>query len=251
MPVESDFLLVIPACEEQHRLPPFLNELIETLADAPFITTVQIVDNGSSVTARTQLAEAIAAISGKGLIELRPILAQFQRGKGHAIRNGWASPSVAPWLGFVDADGAVSAREVRRLLTLVHESRGKERLDCVMAVRTPCEGHIVRRRWLRNEVSRAFAFGIKMLFRARFSDTQCGCKLISRSAWNQISSACSENGFLFDLELLLRLKQSEAAIRELEIDWTEKSGGHFHLVRDGLRTAMQVIRLRMILLLGR
>lgn len=248
MPAESDFLLVIPAHEEQHRLPSFLNDLVEALADAPFTVLVQIVDNGSSATARSQMAQSVAAISGKGSVKLRSILAQSAKGKGSAIQSGWAADSAAPWLAFVDADGAVPAREVRRLLTLAHESRAPESIDSVIAIRARHGGHAVRRHGLRAAASLAFALGIGMLFRARFDDTQCGCKIVSRSAWNKISGACREAGFLFDLELLLRLRQTQAVIREIEIDWMEKSGGHFHLLRDGFGILRQAARLRATLL---
>ncbi len=252
MPPESDFFLVIPAYDERRRLPLFLKDLVEALADAPFLSTVQIVEDGSSAETRSQLARALSSISGKGSVSLRPVLGQTPgRGKGRAIRMGWAGPSTAPWLGFVDADGAVPAAEVRRVLTRVYETGGENQAACFMATRTNRSGRVVRRRRLRNMAGRLFTFGINALFQTHFSDTQCGFKIVSRSAWNKISSGCVENGFSFDVELLVRLRQVQAIIREVGIDWEEKPGGHFHPAVDGWGTLWRAIRLRILLLVGR
>jgi len=252
MPIESDFLLVIPAYDEQLRLPLFLKDLIETLAGAPFTSTVQVVDDGSPSPAQSQLVYALSSLSGKGSVSLRPVISHATRmGKGHAIRTGWDVPSASPWLGFVDADGAVSAAEVRRVLALVYETRNENRAACFMAVRTNRTARLVRRRPLRNLAGRLFAFGINALFQTHFSDTQCGFKIVSRSAWNKISSQCAENGFSFDVELLMRLKRVQASLREVEIDWVEKPGGHFRPILDGAVTLWRAIRLRILLLVGR
>jgi len=247
MPAESDFLLVIPAYGEQGRLPPFLRGLIEALADRPFGTTVQIVEDGPSIGSGNSLRHALASIAGKGAITLSPLLCHATRmGKGCAIRTGWAVPSTARWLAFVDADGAISPAEVRRVFTLIHENGG-DGVACWMAIRTNRNGRLLRRRWLRNAASRFFISAINALFQTHFSDTQCGFKILSRSAWNEISSRCVENGFCFDVELLVRLTQARAAIREVEIDWVEKSGGHFRLVPDGLRVLWRAVKLRFVM----
>lgn len=248
MPADSDFLLVIPAYGEQERLPPFLKGLIEALADRPFNTTVQIVEDGPSDGARTSLQDALGSISGKGAVTLSPLLRYATRmGKGFAIRTGWAVPSNARRLAFVDADGAISPAEVHRVLTLIHETSG-EGEDCWIAIRTNRNGHLLQRQWPRNAVGRFFISVINALFQTHFSDTQCGLKILSRTVWNKISSRCAETGFCFDVELLMRLRQVQASIREIEIDWEEKPGGHFRLVQDGLWALWRVMRLRLVVL---
>ncbi len=249
MPAESDFLLVIPAYGEQDRLPPFLEGLIEALAGMPFNTTVQIVEDGPSAGARNSLQDALASISGKGSVALSPLLCHATRmGKGLAIRTGWAIPSTARWLAFVDADGSISPAEVQRVCAQIHETHGEA---CWMAVRTNRNGHLLQRRWPRNAASRFFILAINVLFQTHFSDTQCGLKILSRSAWDNICSRCVENGFCFDVELLIRLRQVRSDIRELEIDWAEKPGGHFRPVLDGAGVFWRAVRLRFAVLLGR
>jgi len=240
-----DFFLVIPAYCEQHRLPAFLRELVEVLAGAPFTTSIQIVDDGSPVADREELLGAIESIPTYPPVGIAPMLGLDRHaGKGQAIRSGWASCVACRWLAFVDADGAIPAREVKRVLTDIWETSEQSDAGAFIAVRKAEGARRIQRHWLRGLGSRLFTVLINSLFRTRFRDTQCGFKVVQHSAWKLIQPQCIEKGFCFDIELLALLGKVPAAVREIPIDWQERAGGHVHVVRDGTAALIQALRLR-------
>jgi glycosyltransferase involved in cell wall biosynthesis len=234
----SACLLVIPAYEEHLRLPPFLRELVAVMAQTTFVTYIQIVDDGSSAESLRALELAVGQVAATPAIKILPIIRLNQRrGKGCAIRTGWESAKTYDQLAFVDADGAISAVEVCRLL---EHALPLPRPSCCIAVRKANSTRSPHRGWS----ARLFTLVVNRLFHASFQDTQCGCKIISADAWQRVRARSYEEGFCFDLELLLLLRSERIAIEEIPINWLEKSGGHFRWLPDGMATLLAAIRLR-------
>lgn len=219
--------LVIPCFHEERRLPPFLEELLPALAAAGFAGQVQIVDDGSGPQSVAALEDALGRERRLHPGLLAPLLAlPNNRGKGGAILAGWQqAPEAAEWLGFVDADGAVPAHEVvhcwRRLAELPAEPP-----SALFAVRTRSRGTRVRRKLLRELTGRTFRLAVRLRHRIPVIDTQCGCKWLSRAAWDAIGRHWAEPGFAFDIDLSRRLLRAGCTLHSLPIDWHESPGSH-------------------------
>ena len=241
MAIDCDFLLVIPAYEEHRRLPPFLRDLAAHLGDASYTTQIQVLDDGSSATSLRELMRAMDEIKkSRSLQILPPASLKARSGKGCAIRTGWNTGARTKWLAFVDADGAIPAREVSRVFAEISRGSGSPADRTYVAVRD----RRVRRTWLRKACGRVFARTVQFVFRCSFQDPQCGFKIIPASTWQNVRTCSLENGFCFDLELLLLLERNKSPIEELPVDWQEKSGGHFRLIGDGIATLFAAGRLR-------
>ncbi len=239
-----DFLLVIPAYEEHQRLPPFLRDLVQQLGETRYTTRIQIVDDGSSANSLSELVRAMGDHASSSSVEILPIRELgSRRGKGAAIRTGWNSEVNARWLAFVDADGAIPAAEVRRVFDFISEDPTTGKGEAFMAVRAPEQDQIVQRNWLRKFTGKLFVLIVNLALGSSFQDPQCGFKIISARLWKKVVASSLENGFGFDLELLLLLKNSKSPVVELPIAWQEKPGGHFLLVQDGTSTLISVARL--------
>lgn len=214
-----DTLLVIPTYRDGARLTRFLPELCAELARGPGGVTVQVIDDGSAVGEQLWLMTEIDH-ARRTYPFLQPLLfGKTNRGKGHAIRTGWAAAGQVRWLAFVDADGAAPATEVAALLAL---ARSSAQPAMFIAVRTEQPGKPVKRFWYRRLGSRLFNSWVRRRLGLDFPDTQCGLKIIPASFYND--AVWHEAGFAFDLELLLRARAVALPVITQPIIWSERSG---------------------------
>ena len=181
------------------------------------------------------MEEGAAALSAAGAPHSLRILELGQNGgKGAAIRAGWrAAPQATRWLGFVDADGAVPAREVWRFVGLLPE------LDVALlaGARIRMAGHVVRRNLLRHLQGRVFATLAEQLIPNGFYDTQCGLKFVASGLVRPGLEGFREDRWLFDLELISYVRGVGARCIEHAIDWSDPGGSKVRPLVDPLRMA--------------
>lgn len=219
--------LVVPCYKESSRLPKFLPLLSERLAAAGLPVFIQVVDDGSPAPEPAVLAEFVAK-QARSNPRIRPLLAYVpNRGKGYAIRAGWeVCPTEIPWLGFVDADGAVPAEEVERVIRQLLQSPLPR---VVAAVREHQEGAIVKRHPVRHLGSRAFQQWVKLWHHLPIRDTQCGLKFFPADLYRRRAGQWRQSRYAFDLELLLEARRQSLAIEAVPVCWQEQAVSRLHL----------------------
>lgn len=244
-PPPSRFLLVIPAYRESMRLPGFLDDLIKVLSQTHPAISILIVDDGSGAEEQRAIAEVCKRhVESAQPRLLTPLMLKHNQGKGTAIRQGWAEGlhiQAADWIGFVDADGAISAREVRRLIEM---AAGRADRPVLFASRIRMLGKKIDRSFTRHLSGRLFATLIGNTICAEVYDSQCGCKLLPAEAWQRIADSLHEPGFAFDIELLAALRRTNQPIEEVPIDWADQPGSKVRLLRDGWRMLRAVRRIK-------
>jgi len=215
-------LLVIPCYHESKRLPGFLPELCEEMRAQGLAVEVQVVDDGSGPEEQAALARLLQPFQEAHAF-VRPLLAcPVNAGKGAAVYAGWEASAGFDFLAFVDADGAVPAREVRRVLALTYDAACAG--TAIYAVRVPGAGRTVSRTVLRQLSGQVFRWLVRLLFALPVPDTQCGFKVIPAHAYRAISSRLREHRFCFDVELTCELLSSGTPILPVPIDWAESPG---------------------------
>ncbi len=240
--------LVIPAYRESARLPALLDDLAAEAiaAQQPPIDFV-VVDDGSGPEEADRERAATLAFGARLEAARTPHRARFlsvakNRGKGAAIRQGWAvADPASSWLGFLDADGAVSAREAWRLVRAV---QGMEDVDVLAGTRMLMAGRLIERSFFRHVQGRVFATFVENAFHLRFYDTQCGVKLFRAGLLRPLLPSLREERWLLDLEILALLQRMGARFREEPIDWCDPGGSKMALGIDALRMAAGIWRLR-------
>ena len=237
-----DFILVIPAFEESHRLPSYLDSLATELERCPFKCGILVVDDGSSERERNAMLESIRPIINRHPILMEPILLPKNQGKGAAIMAGWADGTQATWLAFVDADGAISPTEVVRVLGLMVAEANPDK--SIFASRIKMLGRTVDRSGKRHLSGRLFAHLTGVLIDPRVYDSQCGFKIISSKAFREIRGLLLEKRFTFDVELMAALLHKGALIEEVPIDWSDIPGSKISLVRDTFKMFFSLLRIR-------
>ena len=236
--------LVIPHYNDSERLADFLPGLVGALPE-----TVQILvsDDGSISDEQKRLRALVLRLQGtvnKDGAKLKdPVFNERNTGKGGAVLRGWMASDQTSNLGFVDADGAVGVEEIQRGMTFFDSTDGMQ-WDALFANRVKMLGRNVQRSLKRHLSGRIFATIVSNLGQTSAYDTQCGFKLLRRAAFTQIAPHLKTPGFAFDVELCLLLQKFGLRTIEFPVDWRDIPGSKVRLVRDGLKMALEVIRIR-------
>jgi dolichyl-phosphate beta-glucosyltransferase len=212
---------------------------METLKDLTCV--VQVVDDGSpgpDVEKTRALVEGLRLRFGERLAPL--LCLPRNQGKGAAVRAGWrAHPDAVQW-GFVDADGSISPEEVCRVAILALGSP----TTAYFASRIKMLGRKVDRSNLRHYYGRIFATLSSVLLHAGVYDSQCGFKIMPGFALRPRIDHLEENGFAFDLEILMELLAQGVPIEEVPIDWAHVSGSKVRILRDAIAMLMSLMRIK-------
>jgi dolichyl-phosphate beta-glucosyltransferase len=238
---------VIPAFNEGAGLSAFLHSwALQALEQSAVIAAIVVVDDGSD-TAHEVLQRAgvdrAAGILRSASVEhdIRYVRAPRNLGKGAAIRLGWsqAEPS-ADWLGFIDGDGAVPAREYWRLANLLPGAAA----DAVCGSRVKMAGRSVERSMFRHLQGRAFATCVETVFHLGFYDTQCGLKFFRGPLMRPLLPRLREDRWLLDIEVLELLRSPVARFQEVPVDCRQGGGSSLAFGVDPIRMAVRLVSLR-------
>jgi dolichyl-phosphate beta-glucosyltransferase len=235
--------MVIPAYNEGPRLGRFLFSLVEHgLAHPHPPVDFVVVDDGSVDGLRQCERDAVHDVGLRGgahrfrLVEQHP-----NQGKGAAIRRGWReSDPAASWWGFVDADGAISASEVFRLVSTLAQTEA----EVVFGSRIKMAGRHIERRLFRHLQGRVFATLVDRAFRLGVYDTQCGIKLIRTDLIRPLLNALEESRWMLDVELLVRARQVGGRLLEVPIDWADAGESKVRFGIDALTMLWTLRRMR-------
>ncbi len=227
--------VVLPAYNEAKRLPPFL-ESVGQYCRRQFEDDYEIViaDDGSS-----DGLEAVLTRQWPDWPQLKYVRLAENRGKGAAVRAGILA-AQGELLLFADADGATPISEADRLRSAIEQGA-----DFAVGSRLlPGAGVRRDRKWPRGLMGRGFALVARFLLRLPVRDTQCGFKMFRHDAGQRLFGELQEEGFLFDLELLMRAESQGYRVVEVPVNWSEKSGSRFHWLNEFWKIAAGLRRLR-------
>ncbi|XP_064405059.1 dolichyl-phosphate beta-glucosyltransferase-like [Halichondria panicea] len=219
--------LVAPAYKEQDRLPKMLGETMEYLenrqkSDPSFTYEVVVVNDGSP---DNTSQEAINFVQQYGCDKIRLLELDKNRGKGGAVRMGCLSVRGERVL-FLDADAATDIKDVARLekaldaLTTDHS---------VPALAIGSRAHLqeeatAQRSFFRNILTYGFHLAVYVLCVKGVKDTQCGFKMLTRSAASTLFQLMHIDRWAFDVELLYIAQQLKMPIKEVAVNWQEIEG---------------------------
>jgi dolichyl-phosphate beta-glucosyltransferase len=230
--------LVIPAFNEQARLPALLDVLANSAeatiaASGLELLETLIVDDGSSDDTRKML-DAAAASDPK----LRPVFDLAEnKGKGAAFAAG-VKHAEGDYVLLVDVDLSTPLDELPKLTTAMRAGA-----DVVIGSRA-IEGAIVERgpahrKWL----GKAFNGTVRVLTGLGVHDTQCGFKLLPTAAAKQLVAVQSCPGFAFDVELLMRAQAAGLSIVEVPVLYLHDSRSSVRVVSASVQMLKDVLGL--------
>lgn len=236
----QSIVLVTPVWNDSERLEVFALQLAEALAVAARPIRWIIADDGSDEAERLRYATLLQRLQAiYPLVELMHFSPRSR--KGGAVYQAWDQCPQADYLAFVDADGAVSPEAVLNLLRRVLQADGA----CgVVGVRAKDGRLSVRRRLLRALSYYVFRFLVRTIVGLESADTQCGAKAFPAEKYREVAGKLREQGFVFDVELLLALKQAGLDIQEIDLAWKEIPDSRVNLMRDSVQMLAGLFRIR-------
>jgi dolichyl-phosphate beta-glucosyltransferase len=93
-------------------------------------------------------------------------------------------------------------------------------------------------------LGRMFNKAVQVLAIRGIDDTQCGFKMFTREANQEVFARCKLDGFSFDFEALMIARDLGYRIDEVPIRWRHQEGSKVNVVRDGLRMLRDLVKLR-------
>ncbi|TDL20599.1 Alg5-prov protein, partial [Rickenella mellea] len=243
-----DLSIIIPAFNEVARLPSMLETTLAHLKSPKYSARtyeILIIDDESS---DGTSAHAIEWARGrKGGDEFRVVRLEANLGKGGGVRHGMMHARGRRLL-MVDADGASRFEDLELLwaeMERIAPGDGDEP-GVVVGSRAHLVDTeaVVKRSFIRNVAMYGLHTVLRLVGVGHIRDTQCGFKLFTRTAAQQIFPYQHLTGWIFDVEILLIAKQLDIPVREVPITWHEVPQSKLKLARDSALMFRDLMLLR-------
>jgi len=226
-----DLTVVIPACNEEGRLPGTLQEISNHLAATGSTYEILVVDDGS--TDRTGEVTALQAQRDTNI----KLLARPHAGKGAAVRAGALAAKGGRVL-FCDADLPMAPEDLTRLAAMLDQH------DVIIASREGMGARRIGEPYYRHLMGRVFNLIVQLLAVPGVQDTQCGLKCFTTESAGRVFSLQTVEGFGFDVEILYIARKLGYRIQEVPITWSHRESSRVDPVRDTLRMLGDILRVR-------
>ena len=229
----SAFLsIVIPAHNEETRLPGTLEQVFRFLAQQDFPAEVIVVENGSN-----DRTYEIA----REFTERHPALRVIQndwRGKGLAVQRG-VKEAKGEYVFLCDADLSMPIEEIGKFLP-------PQLLNADIAIASREAHGAVRYNepYYRHFTGRVFNTLLRWLVLPKLQDTQCGFKCIRAETARDIFRYQTLTGWAFDVELLFIARRHGYSVVEIPIHWYFNADSKISVLRDSLRMFLDLLAIR-------
>ena len=230
---ERPFLsLIIPAHNEEHRLPGTLERVHDFLHSQAFSSELLIVENGSL----DRTAEAADRFARSN--PATRLLREPRAGKGLAVRRGMLA-AQGEYRFICDADLSMPIEQVVRFLppALTDFDIAIASREIPGAVRF---GEPAYRHW----IGRGFNLLVRLLAIPGLQDTQCGFKCFTAKAAQALFPIQRLDGWSFDVEVLFLALKFGFQVTEVAIPWHYIRGSRVRLVRDSWQMFVDLFRIR-------
>lgn len=238
--------IIIPAYNEENRIGPTLNRILEFARSQPYSIEVVVVDDGSTDTTAEVVGHLAAEYRDAGL-GLRVLTNRPNRGKGYSVNRGINDARGCVAL-FTDADLSSPIAEAPKLI----EPILKGDVDVAFGSRAIDRSLVgVRQPWIRDFSGRVFNVLMRTITGLPFKDTQCGFKAFRREAALPVFRLQRVERFGFDPELLYIARKHGLRLREVPVAWNDSQGTRLSLLRDSIDMFLDLFRIRLNDLRGR
>jgi len=231
---------VIPAFNEELRLPDSLRKIADYVQRSPRAVEVIIVDDGS----QDQTA-AVAESFREQIPELRIVSNGLNRGKGYSVRHGMQEARKELVL-FSDADLSAPIEEADKLIAAL------ENCDVAIGSRALDRSLIaVHESAFREFAGIVFNKIVRIVLRLPFVDTQCGFKAFRRERCGIIFEQQRIERFGFDPELLYLARHHGLKAAEIPVRWSHSPATKVNMLRDSVQMFLDIFTIRWNALRGR
>jgi len=224
------FSIIIPAHNEQNRLPGTLKQIFHFLEQQTFSSEVIVVENES-----TDGTFEVAQQFVKQHANLHVL--QSKKGKGAAVQHGMLS-AKGEYRFMCDADLSMPVDEIVKFIPPKLQD-----FDIAIASREAKGAVRYNEPSYRHWGGRGINFIIQTLILPGLNDTQCGFKCFRADVAEDVFKRQTLQGWSFDIELLYIARRHGYRILEIPIHWYHFSDSKVSALRDALRMIQDIFRI--------
>ena len=225
--------VVVPALNEEGCIASFIDRMRRELTGLVPSWEIVVVDDGSRDRTATIVADEAAR---DGRVRL---ISGAHQGKGAALRQGLLA-ATGDWRFMADADLAMPPDNLARFLAVID---GPDRPQIVIGSREAPGAERIGESVARHAIGRVFNWTVRLVALPGIHDTQCGFKLFSRAAVEDLLPRLTVPGFAMDVELLFLARRAGLPLREVGIIWRGRDDSRVAFGR-GAEAFLDVVRMR-------
>jgi dolichyl-phosphate beta-glucosyltransferase len=230
-----DLSIIVPAYNEELRLPPTLERLHAYLSKQPLRYEILVVDDGSKDETCRVVEEHALRIPHLRLVRQLP-----NKGKGAAVRLGMLSARGQIRV-MCDADCSMPPEQLPRLLAPIIGCNAPISIGSRYAegAKTDVKQPFYRVMWSRlcnKVIQRSLVPGIR--------DTQCGFKAFTAEVARDLFKHATINGWAFDLEILALARRRGYDIAEVGVEWKDDNRSRINPLKDMWKVIREALIIR-------
>lgn len=234
--------LIIPAHNEENRLPLTLEQIFRFLSTQAYTAEVLVVENGSKD--RTlQIAEEFARQN-----DCLRVLQNSLRGKGLAVQRGMLE-ARGEYRFMCDADLSMPIEEVNRFLPITWPpgqaaADRQAPFDVAIGSREAAGAIRYNEPAYRHLGGRAINLAIRLLALPGLQDSQCGFKCFRAAVAEELFRRQTLPGWSFDIELLYIARRRGYRVIEMPIHWYFNPESKLNVMQDAVRMILDILVIR-------
>lgn len=227
--------IVIPAYNEEGRLPPTLQRIFVYLGEHyRGEYEVIVVDDGS----QDRTVEVVRGLA-EAHPQLRFIACPDNRGRGVVVREGVLA-ARGEYVLETDADGSVAEEAILRFLRYFREHHD---VDMLTSSRTIQGAKVlVPQPWLRVALGWGFILFARIMFGWPLYDRINGFKMFPRNVARDIFSFTRESSFFGEAEVVYVAERRGWRVKELPISWSDNRDSRIRPLRESWRSFWGMFR---------
>ncbi|HAV11020.1 MAG TPA: hypothetical protein DCX32_00515 [Candidatus Moranbacteria bacterium] len=241
MEQQSHLSVIIPAYREAERIGHNLLEIDKFLASKDYDYEIIVITDGSP----DNTPEVARNYAGQ-IKNLRVIENKENHGKGYVVRQGLLE-AKGKYRVFLDADGSTSISHLDKFMPEFEKG-----FDVVIGSRD-IEGsfiqvHQPRHREIMGDMGNWLIRIVLGLW--SYPDTQCGFKMLSGKAAQEVASRMVVDRFGFDFELIVLSEKLGFKVKQMPVRWLNEEGssvsltgpnGFIQVIIDLFKTKARII----------
>lgn len=222
--------IIIPAHNEENRLPNTLEQVVHFLKKQPFTSEVIIVENGS--------IDQTPAVAQKYADQHELVrVIHSERGKGAAVKRGMLE-AQGEYRFMCDADLSMPVEEIAKFIP-----PALQELEIAIASREANGAVRYNEPPYRHIGGRGINFLIQVLILPGLNDTQCGFKCFRADIAEKVFGLQTLPGWSFDIELLYIARRYGYHVQEIPIHWYHDAETKVRALPDAIRMFKDIFRI--------